>query len=238
MVSGVAKTERGRSRVFAAMQDLTPCSRIWIGRWRWLKMKSNDRNELLGSTGVNGRRPNTFGLFGFFLIKITENFVFIFWAVFSLLAIYALMFDEQLVNFLAEKNKILQANIFIFSKINRGSVFDNNLANAHFLLMTISIPIQLIMLFCVPNLGIASGAQKKRKSGLLWVVVLFMFLLAVVLTIGPAVPARYLRILGEKPVIAISNYAITIAFSYLIRVAAIVLFAKEGESRHPGQVLN
>lgn len=185
------------------------------------EMNKDSKPGALRSTGKNGEKRNISGPFG------SENFIFIFWAAISFVTIYVLMLDERLVDFLSDANKVAQESIFIFSKINERIIFNSNLANAHFFLMSLCIPIQLIMLFMVPDAGIASGARK-NKRGLLWVTLLFAFLLAIILIIGPAVAARYSRIFGEKLIISLSDYAITIGFSYLIRVASIALSSSNG----------
>lgn len=105
---------------------------------------------------------------------------------------------------------------------------DSGLANAHFFLMSISIPVQLIMFFMVPRKGIATGVQKNGKEGLLWAVVLFAFLLIIIVVAGPAVSARYSRVFGEHVVVALSGFAITVGFSYLMRISVIVLLYKIG----------
>lgn len=189
-------------------------------------MKNDDENEFLWPTGNNGGKRDAYGAFCLYSMLRTENCIFIFWAIVSFLAVYVLMLDDRLTSCLSEANKALQASIFVFSKINDRTNFDSDLANAHFFLMSISIPIQLIMLFMIPDIKIASGAQRKNRNGLLWVVILFAFLLATILIIGPAISVRYLRVLGENNIIALSNFAITIGFSYLVRVAAIVLSNK------------
>lgn len=156
--------------------------------------------------------------------SILENFVFVFWVFISLAVVYFLDTNKQWLHYFSEVNKVIQPWIFIFSRINATPLFDSELANAHFLIMMLSIPAQLFMLFMVPNSMIAPGVQKKGERWLFGVIFIFSLLILIVLAFGPVVPAKYSRILGERVVVALTYYAISIGISYLIRVVSIVIY--------------
>lgn len=181
-------------------------------------MKEDKESEVLRSTGENG------GKHGLSLIapSISENFVFIFWACISLILVYLLDENKQWANHFSEINKIIQPMIFVFLKISTTQLFDSELANAHWLLMMLAIPVQIFMLLLVPNSKIASGVQRKSQRGLFWVIFIYSFSIIIVLAFGPIVPNRYSKILGENFVIAIVDYIICIGISYLTRVSIIV----------------
>lgn len=80
-------------------------------------MRNDDENELIRLTGSNGGGRNVFNIFRFCSMLRTENFVFVFWAVFSFVAVYVLMLNEQLVGILSDANKTVQANVFVFQKL-------------------------------------------------------------------------------------------------------------------------
>lgn len=189
-------------------------------------MKNDDESELLHLNGNNGGGKGVYGVFE----VGAEDSVFAFWAVVSFVLVYVLALDDQLAKFLSEANKSTQTSVVVFLKMHDGGGFGGDLANAHFFLMSMSIPFQLIMFFMIPNAKVAVGARKKSSHGLLWAVAFLAVLLAGVLISGPAVSIRYLRIFGEKQIIALSDFAITTIFSYLMRLIVVMFFDSNGRS--------
>ena len=186
-------------------------------------MKKQEKSGNLSSVKENEPIQYVFGFMGLSLKPIGENFVFVFWAAISFMTIYILMFDDRLVIYLSEANKILQNSLIVFANFNKINIFYGDLANAHFFLMILCVPIQLVMLFVIPDHRIAAGVQKKGKGNLLLGVILFAAPLAVIIIFGPGISTRYTKFIDKNLTIAIVDYAITIGFSYLVRITYILL---------------
>lgn len=191
-------------------------------------MKSDDESKLFDSGGNVGCGKCVCRLFGFYSKLAAEDFVFVFWAVVSLVLVYILALDDQLTGFLSGVNKLIQESVVVFSKVNGKGVWGSDLANAHFFLMSMSIPFQLIMFFMIPSAKVAVGVRKKRSHGLLWAIAFFAVLLAGLLTLGPGASIRYMKIFGEKQIIALADFAITVIFSYLVRLITVAIFDSGG----------